>query len=137
MRRVAKCRVGLVARLALDSICQNLSMHVTCTALLIGGLAGKLAISNDTIRKHFRSVRVVQSTSVATPESHYAPTTSLPCVLVEKPPNKHWFAPVIEDMELPSYSERIEYAPCTPVARQKTLWFEALAADVKSHRAPA
>ena len=63
-RRVAKCRVGLVAKLTLDSMCQNLSMHVTRTTLLIGGLAEKLAIPNDTIREHLRPVRVAQSTSV-------------------------------------------------------------------------
>lgn len=34
LRRVAKRRVDLVAKPALDSICQNLSMHVTRTALL-------------------------------------------------------------------------------------------------------
>jgi len=70
-------------KIALDSICQNLSMHVTRTALLIGGLAEKMAIPNDTIREHFRSVGVVQSTSVATTESHGAPATLLPCVLIE------------------------------------------------------
>jgi hypothetical protein len=86
-------------------------MHVTRTALLIGGLAEKLATPNDTIRKHLMLVRVVQSTSVATTESHCASTTSLPCVLVEKPPDKHWFAPVTEDMELrTSIVQRLEYA---------------------------
>ena len=116
-RRVAKCRVGLVAKLALDSICQNLSMHVTRTTLLIRGLAEKLAISNDTIREHLRPVRVVQYTSVMLLQLKAVVHLRLCCLASRANTDKHTFAPVTGG--LLSYSASSTRAPCAPVARQR------------------
>ena len=61
LQRVAKCRVvpcRKACRTALDSICQILSMHVTRTRLLIGGLTERLAIPNDAIREHPQAGRM-------------------------------------------------------------------------------
>ena len=115
LRRVAKCRAGLVAKSVLDSICQNLSMHVTRTTLLIGDLAKgekktPLAIPNDTIREHIRPVRVVpvHKFEVATTESHRAPATLLPCV-ESRNPNRHSFAPVAESFYRIAHRVRVRH----------------------------
>ena len=123
-------------KIALDSICQNLSMHVTRTALLIGGLAEKMAIPNDTIRERLRPVRVAQSTSVRLLQLKAIVRLRLCCLASKATPDKHSFAPVTE--ELLSYSASSTRAPCTPVARQKgrcgsRRWLQMSS----SHRAPA
>ena len=134
-RRVAKCRVGLVAKLALDSICQNLSLHVTRKTLLIGRLAKKLAISNDTIRERLRPVRVAQSTSVRLLHLKAIVRLRLCCLASKANTDKHSFAPVTE--ELLSYSASSTRAPCTPVARQKGRCGSKRSLQTSSHRAPA
>jgi len=64
----------LVAKLALDSICQNSSMHVTRTKvlllLMIGGLTERLAIPDDVICEHLKGG--LRSPQECCPQSHIA-----------------------------------------------------------------
>jgi hypothetical protein len=139
-RRVAKRRVNLVAKPALDSICQNSSMHVTRTSYIPTVLidrrpcrkSGPFQMTRSA--KHLRSVSVAQSTGVATTEKPLCACDSAALRRRRKPPNKH---KVVRSRDRGSFHRtayRVRAMLCTPVARQKK---KTLACRQTSHRASA
>jgi hypothetical protein len=129
----------LVAKLALDSICQNSSVHVTRTKLLlkvlIGGLTERLATSDDAICEHpnMRPLRVVQSARVLSTEPHSCKPLCAYAfdALRRTPPSKHNLPLLPRNYHGTAHEVRAMHIRCT----SRYAVVEVLAAE--SHRASA
>jgi hypothetical protein len=124
---------SLVAKLALDSICQKLSMHVTRTKvlllLMIGGLTERLATPDDVICEHLKGGLRSPQKCCTEPHSCRPSCAYHSVALRRKPPNKHSSLLLLKNFRGTAHRVAAMHTRCT----SNTLCLDVLAADVAPH----